>query len=121
MTTTITDPLAAGRGQDATRWLTTILRPAGTLDAAALAQLAAALVTPAASSDMVVIDLTAASVPDPGALAATVRVPARRLAQPGRCLLLVGAAPDLVVELEHADIPAAAIGQAGRGPLPPIS
>jgi hypothetical protein len=39
-------------------------------------------------------------------LAVALRGPARRLTGPERCLLLVGAQPDLVAELDRADVPA---------------
>jgi hypothetical protein len=39
-------------------------------------------------------------------LAVALRGPARRLTGPERCLLLVGAQPDLVAELNRADVPA---------------
>ena len=79
-------------------WLTVIARPAGALDRAALGQLAA-------SSDMVIVDLTAADVHSPRALARDLRTPARSFEQAGRCLLLVGASAELAAELDHAHVP----------------
>jgi hypothetical protein len=99
MTTTIDSGEAQG-------WLTSVLRPAGTLDTAAAWRLTRALTTLAPSSDMIVVDLTATRVPVPGQLAAALRAPARQLTGAGRCLLLVGAAPDLVAALHRAQVQA---------------
>lgn len=96
-------------GIAASAWLTAVLRPAGTLDAAAVGRLTAALMTLVSCSDMIVVDLTAARVLCPGRLSAALRAPARRLGGPGRCLLLVGAGPDLVAALERAHVQAATI------------
>jgi hypothetical protein len=87
-------------------WLTSVLRPAGSLDAAATRRLAKALATLASFSDMVVVDLTATRVPSPGRLARALRAPARRLTGPERCLLLAGAGPELAAALRRADVPA---------------
>jgi hypothetical protein len=86
-------------------WLTTTVRPAGPLDGAALARISEALGLLQPSSDMVVIDLTAADVLDPRALARHLRAPARRFDQADRCLLLVGASPGLMAELRRAAVP----------------
>jgi hypothetical protein len=101
---------------DAAGWLTAVLRPAGTLDRAALGRLGPALDRLAATSDMVVLDLTAARVAAPRAVARTLRSPAAELHQPQRCLLLVGAPLDLVAELNRAAIPVATL-PAGSLPL----
>ena len=61
------------------------------LDRAAAARLAAALDALAASSDLVLLDLGAAEVRHPRALAAALRGPAAAFAQAGRCLLVTGA------------------------------
>lgn len=90
-------------GQDG--WFTTIVRPAGPLDHATLARLSAELGVLEPSSDMVVVDLTAADVADPRDLARHLLAPARRFDQAGRCLLLVGASPRVRAELARADIP----------------
>ena len=90
-------------GQDG--WFTTIVRPAGPLDHAALARLSAELGVLEPSSDMVVVDLTAADVRDPRGLARHLLAPARRFDQAGRCLLLVGASPRLKAELTRAAVP----------------
>ncbi len=105
-------------------WLTSVLRPAGTLDADAVGRLAEALTTLAASSDMVVVDLSAASASSASALAAALRAPAEQLSRRGGrggCLLLVGPGPDLVAELQRGGVPAATVaapGQAAAGGPP---
>jgi anti-anti-sigma regulatory factor len=86
-------------------WLTTVVRPAGPLDHAALARLSAALGVLEPSSDMVVVDLMAADVSDARELARHLLAPARRFDQAGRCLLLVGASPRVRAELVRAAIP----------------
>ena len=111
MTTTIDSGEAQG-------WLTSVLRPAGTLDTAAAWRLTRALTTLAPSSDMIVVDLTATRVPAPTQLAAALRAPARQLTGPGRCLLLVGAAPDLVAALHRAQVPAVLTDTPGAPTMP---
>jgi hypothetical protein len=86
-------------------WLTTILRPAGALDEAALRRLRDALGPLPASSDMVIIDLTAAEISSPRAVAMSIRTPALDFERAGRCLLVVGASPDLAGELDRAAVP----------------
>jgi hypothetical protein len=86
-------------------WLTTVLRPAGSLDRAARRRLGKALDHLAASCDMVIIDLTATQVAAPRALARNLRSPAREFRWAGRCLLLVGAPPDLLAELDRTAVP----------------
>lgn len=86
-------------------WLTTVLRPAGSLDRAARRRLSAALGHLAASCDMVIIDLTATQVAAPRALARNLRAPALKLQRAGLCLLLVGAPPDLLAELDRTAVP----------------
>jgi anti-anti-sigma regulatory factor len=86
-------------------WLTTVVRPAGPLDHAALARLSAALGVLEPSSDMVVVDLTAADVRDPGDLARHLLAPARRFDEAGRCLLLVGASPRVTAALRRGAVP----------------
>jgi anti-anti-sigma regulatory factor len=94
---------ARASGQDG--WCTTTVRPAGPLDHAALARLSETLGALEPSSDMVVIDLTAADVRDPRGLARHLLGPARRFDQAGRCMLLVGASPQLTAELGRAAVP----------------
>ena len=98
-------------------WLTTVLRPAGRLDRPALDRLSTALGRVAASTDMVIVDLTAAEVTVPRALAQTMRAPAHQLQQAGGCLLVVSAPADLTAELSRATIPVTALG-IGSLPLP---
>ena len=86
-------------------WLTTILRPAGPLDQSGIRRLAEALGVLAASSDIVVVNLTAAEVSSPRALARSLRPPALRFELAGRCLLLVGASSGLAAELDRAAVP----------------
>jgi hypothetical protein len=86
-------------------WLTTILRPAGSLDRLALHRLSESLGHLAACSNMVIIDLTAADVVNPRTFARELRPPALAFEQAGRCLLLVGASPKLTAELDRAAVP----------------
>jgi len=96
---------AVAAAAEQTGWLTVIARPAGALDRAALGRLGAALGQLAASSDLVIVDLTAADVHSPRALAMNLRTPARSFEQAGRCLLLVGASAELAAELDHVNAP----------------
>jgi hypothetical protein len=98
---------SAARRSDA--WLTAVLRPAGNLDAAQVERLGGALEALAASSDMVILDLGAATVRQPTRLAATLRAPARQLARPGSCLLLVSVPADLLRILARSGIQAATL------------
>jgi hypothetical protein len=86
-------------------WLTTILRPAGALDHAALGRLSEALGHLAASSDMVIVDLTAADVSSPRTLARNLLAPALKFDRAGRCLLVLGASPELTAELDRTAVP----------------
>jgi hypothetical protein len=86
-------------------WLTTILRPAGTLDTAAADRLCAILRQLAASSDMVIVNLTATTVRSPRALARKLLAPAREFDDAGRCLLVAGASPELTAELDQDGVP----------------
>lgn len=98
---------AAPEGESA--WLTTTLRPAGSLDGAAVRRLGAALGQLAVASDMVIVDLAAVGVRDPRALARTLREPAAEFERAGRCLLVVGASPALTAELDRAQVPVATL------------
>jgi len=93
------------------RWLTTVLRPVGLLDRAGLDQMGRALGILAACSDMVVIDLTAATVTSPQALARTLIAPSVSLDKAGRCLLLRGVPPQVRVELDRAAAPVVALAE----------
>src|SRR5580658_1996077 len=67
----------ASTAADEGRWLTAILRPAGTLDRAALRGLTESLGHLAASSNMVIVDLTAAVIASPRTFALDLRALAR--------------------------------------------
>jgi hypothetical protein len=95
----------ASTAADEGRWLTAILRPAGTLDKAALRGLSESLGHLASSSNMVIVDLTAAVVASPRAFARDLRAPARTFEAGGRCLLLLGASPALTAELDRLAVP----------------
>jgi hypothetical protein len=86
-------------------WLTTILRPAGALDSRAADRLCAALGDLAASSDMVIVNLTATAVSSSRSLARKLLAPAREFDKAGRCLLVVGASPELTAELDRGGVP----------------
>ncbi len=88
-------------------WLTVMLRPAGALDEAAANRLCAALslLTLAAGSDMVIVNLTASAVRNPRALARRLLSPARDFERAGRCLLVIGASAELAAELARAAVP----------------
>lgn len=93
------------------RWLTTVLRPVGLLDRSGLDRIALALAILAACSDMVVIDLTAATVTSPQALARTLEAPSIQLDQAGRCLLLRGVPAQVRAELDRAAVPVIALAE----------
>ncbi len=95
----------ASTAADQGRWLTATLRPAGTLDKAALRGLSESLGHLAASSNMVIVDLTAAVIGSPRAFARELRAPARTFDEAGQCLLLLGASPELTAELDRHAVP----------------
>jgi hypothetical protein len=95
----------ASTAADEGRWLTAILRPAGTLDRAALRGLSESLGHLAGSSNMVIVDLTAAVVGSPRTFARDLRAPARTFEETGQCLLLLGASPELSAELDRHGVP----------------
>jgi hypothetical protein len=86
-------------------WLTTTLRPAGTLDRPTLHRLGESLGHLASCSNMVIIDLTAADVGNPRVFARELLAPALAFAAAGQCLLLTGASPKLTAELDRAAVP----------------
>ena len=88
------------------RWMTTVLRPAGLLDRSGLDRVALVLAILATCSDMVIIDLTAATVVSPHALARTLLAPATELDQASRCLLLRGVPRQVRAELDRVVVPA---------------
>jgi len=96
--------LASGAA-DQGRWLTAILRPAGTMDRAALRGLSESLGHLASTSNMIIVDLTAAVVCKPGAFARALLAPARAFERAGQCLLLLGASPELTAALDRYAVP----------------
>lgn len=96
---------AASEAADQGRWLTAILRPAGSMDRAALRGLCESLGHLAASSNMIIVDLTAAVVAKPGAFARDLIAPARAFERAGQCLLLLGASPELTAALDRYEVP----------------
>jgi hypothetical protein len=109
----------ASEAADQGRWLTAILRPAGSLDQAALRGLSDSLGHLATSSNMVIIDLTAAVVGQPGAFARDLLAPARLFEQAGQCLLLLGASPELTAALDRYQVPVVTV--AADSPTPPAA
>jgi hypothetical protein len=95
----------ASEAADQGRWLTAILRPAGSMDRAALRGLSESLGHLASSSNMIIVDLTAAVVCKPGAFARDLLAPARLFERAGQCLLLVGASPELTAALDRYAVP----------------
>ena len=96
---------AASEAVDQGRWLTAILRPAGSMDRAALRGLCESLGHLASSSNMIIVDLTAAVVCKPGAFARDLLAPARLFERAGQCLLLLGASPELTAALDRYAVP----------------
>jgi hypothetical protein len=96
---------AASEAADQGRWLTAILRPAGSMDRAALRALSESLGHLATSSSMIIVDLTAAVVCNPGVFARDLLGPARRFERAGLCLLLLGASPGLTAALDRYSVP----------------
>jgi hypothetical protein len=95
----------ASEAADQGRWLTAILRPAGSMDRAALRGLSESLGHLASSSNMIIVDLTAADVRKPGAFARDLLAPARLFERGGQCLLLLGASPELTAALDRHGVP----------------
>jgi hypothetical protein len=95
----------ASAAADEGQWLTAILRPAGTLDKDSLRRLAESLGYLAGTTNMIIVDLTAAVVANPRAFARDLVFPARRFEQAGQCLLLLGAAPELAAALDRYAVP----------------
>ena len=96
------------------RWLTAVLRPAGLLDRPGLDRVGLALAILATCSDMVVIDLTAATVTSSRDLAQILVAPAVELDQAGRCLLLRGVPARVRAELDSAAVPAITLADDAR-------
>ena len=99
-TAPVNSPDATAKGQDQL-WLTAVLRPAGLLAGAAIVRFADELTTLARSANLVVVNLVAASVPDPEDLALAMCEPGALLSGPDKCLLLVGASDELLAALDR--------------------
>lgn len=82
-------------------WLTAMLRPVGELADRAIERFIEDLMALAQRANIVVVNLVAASVPAPAALARALRVPGAMLSGPDKALLLVGADDSLLRELRR--------------------
>ena len=82
-------------------WLTAMLRPAGELAGRAIERFVDDLVALAQRANIVVVNLVAATVANPAALAQALRRPGAMLSGPDKALLLVGADARLLRELER--------------------
>jgi hypothetical protein len=82
-------------------WLTAVFRPVGELAGRALERIVEDIVLLAQQANIVVVNLVAATVPRPAALAHALRRPGAMLSGPDRALLLVGADDDLLCELRR--------------------
>jgi hypothetical protein len=111
---------AVSEAADQGAWLTAILRPAGSMDRAALRGLCQSLGHLSGTSNMIIVDLTAAVVLKPGAFARDLIVPARLFERAGRCLLLLGASPELTAALDRYEVPVVTLA-ADSLPLPPAA
>jgi hypothetical protein len=80
-------------------WLTAMLRPVGELAGRAIEHFIDDLVDLASRANIVVVNLVAATVPSPLALARALRRPGAMLSAPDKALLLVGADEQLLSEL----------------------
>ncbi len=80
-------------------WLTAMLRPAGELAGRAIDRFVDDVLSLAERANIVVVNLVAATVPRPAALARALRRPGHLLSGPDRALLLVGADENLLAEL----------------------
>lgn len=120
MTMTIDSLNASAAGSGAARardskgfWLTAELRPAGELTGAEVDRLVEDLTTLADRANIVVLNLVAATVPDPESLAESLRRPGTLLSGPDRCLLLVGADAALLGALRRRGGDIATLAGAG--------
>ena len=104
----MTDPIEAASHPEteASSWLTTVLRVAGTLDQPALDQLRPVLRLLALSCVIVILDLSAATVASPPAVARGLLPPAAQQQAPSCPVKLRGASPELIAELSRAHVPA---------------
>jgi hypothetical protein len=94
-------------------WLTAMLRPAGELAGRAIDRFVDDIVSMAQRANIVVVNLVAATVPKPAALARALRRPGAMLSGPDQALLLVGADDDLLTELRRQG------GDVATVPMPP--
>jgi hypothetical protein len=82
-------------------WLTAMLRPAGELAGRAIEKFVDDVVDLAQKANIVVVNLVAATVPSPVALARALRRPGLMLSGPDKALLLVGADEPLLRALRR--------------------
>jgi hypothetical protein len=116
---TATDSTATAAA-DERSWLTEVLRPAGSLDQVSVRKLGAALGYLAAATNMVVVNLAAADVRDPRALARALGEPAADFERAGGCLLVTGASRTLAAELARAGVPVVGLGDNVVAPVPAV-
>jgi len=81
-------------------WLTATLRPVGELAGRAVERFVDEVTALAKKANIVVVNLVAATVPAPAALARALRRPSAMLSGPDKALLLVGADDHLLREFE---------------------
>lgn len=93
-------------------WLTAMLRPAGELAGRAIERFVDDLMALAQRANIVVVNLVAATVPTPAALADALRGPGAMLSGPDKALLLVGADSRLLSELRRIGGDVAALSAA---------
>ena len=93
-------------------WLTAMLRPAGELAGRAIERFVDDLMALAQRANIVVVNLVAATVPTPAALADALRRPGAMLSGPDKALLLVGADNRLLSELRRIGGDVAALSAA---------
>jgi hypothetical protein len=113
----MTMAMAGSTAREQEGWLTTTLRPAGTLDRPTVGRLCQSLGHLAACSNLVIIDLTAAEVVNPRVFARELLPPAVAFEKAGQCLLLTGASARLTAELARAAVPVITLA-ADALPLP---
>jgi hypothetical protein len=82
-------------------WLTAMLRPVGELAGRAIDRFVDDIVDLAQKANIVVVNLVAATIPSPAALARALRRPGVMLSGPEQALLLVGANDELLTELRR--------------------
>jgi hypothetical protein len=99
-------------------WMTAVLRPAGVLAGSAIDRFVDHLMAMADRANLVIVNLVAATVPKPAALARALREPGVAMSAPDRCLLLVGADDDLLRELELVGGEIATVRPPARAALP---